>query len=198
MYREIFKPFLDFILSLILSIISLPFILIAMIFVKVEDGGACFYNAPRVGKKGKVFTMYKLRSMKMNSPNILNKDNTTFNSENDPRLTKVGRVIRELSIDELPQIWNVLKGDMAFIGPRPDLPAALDKFFDNPLYMKKISVKPGLTGYTQAFFRNQLSFDERLEKNVYYIDHLSFLLDCKIVFATIAHILDHKSVYRNK
>ena len=122
MYKRFFKIVVD----LAIALIALPFWLVVLIIIGpliyLEDRGPMFYNAPRLGKDGKVFTMYKFRSMKANAPDIRNEDGSTFNSEDDPRLTRIGRFIRKTSLDETPQILNVIKGDMSIIGPRPDLP----------------------------------------------------------------------------
>ena len=122
MYRKFFKRTFD----VALAIIVLPFWLIILIvigpMIYLQDKGPIFYNAPRLGKGGKIFTMYKFRSMKTNAPDLRNEDGSTFNAEDDPRLTKIGKFIRQTSLDETPQLINIIKGDMSIIGPRPDLP----------------------------------------------------------------------------
>lgn len=184
-------------LDLILSIIALPFLLIIIIIfgsiIYFEDKGPIFYNALRLGKDGKTFKMYKLRSMKVNSPDIRNEDGSTFNSENDPRLTKIGRFIRKTSIDEVPQIINIIKGDMSIIGPRPDLPEHMEYYEGNEI--RKLEVRPGLTGYNQAYFRNTISWKERIKNDIYYVDNLSFWLDLKIFFRTILAVLKREKIY---
>jgi len=184
-------------LDLILSIIALPFLLIIIIIfgsiIYFEDKGPIFYNALRLGKDGKTFKMYKLRSMKVNSPDIRNEDGSTFNSENDPRLTKIGRFIRKTSIDEVPQIINIIKGDMSIIGPRPDLPEHMRLYEGNEI--RKLEVRPGLTGYNQAYFRNTISWKERIKNDIYYVDNLSFWLDLKIFFRTILAVLKREKIY---
>ena len=154
MYKKYFKRILD----LALAIIALPiwFIILIVIgpLIYFEDKGPIFYNAPRLGKNGKIFKMYKFRSMKVNAPDIRNEDGSTFNSEDDPRLTKVGRILRKTSIDEIPQVLNVLKGDMSFIGPRPDLPEHKNYYEGNEI--RKLEVKPWITGYNQAYYRNAI------------------------------------------
>lgn len=118
MYKNFFKRFID----ILISLIGLPFLLIIFIFVapaiKLTDGGPVFYNAERLGRRGKVFKMYKFRSMRVNSPNLINADGSTYNGDNDPRVTKIGRILRKTSIDETPQLLNVLFGDMSLIGER--------------------------------------------------------------------------------
>ena len=143
MYKYLIKRFLD----IILAIILLPFLFVIIIvigpFIYLEDGGSVFYISKRLGKRGKIFEMYKFRTMKENSRDIRNADGSTFNSIDDPRVTKIGRILRRTSIDELPQIINVLKGDMSFIGPRPDLPEHIMLYTKEE--KRKLKVKPGIT-----------------------------------------------------
>jgi lipopolysaccharide/colanic/teichoic acid biosynthesis glycosyltransferase len=196
MYQHFFKRVFGFILALI----ALPFVLIVAIpvaiIIKIEDGGPIFFRGKRIGKNLKEFRMYKFRSMKVNAPDIRNEDGSTFNSENDPRLTKVGKFIRKTSIDELPQILNVLLGDMAWIGPRPSPLGNIDKY--PGYYEKKCKVLPGITGYTQAKLRNAATLEERMENDIYYAEHISFLFDVKIIFMTINTVLFRKGIYHNK
>ena len=195
-YKNIIKRILD----LILALIALPFVLIiCLIFgvlIYIEDKGDIFYIAKRRGLNGSIFGMYKLRSMKMNAPDIRNKDNSTFNSANDPRVTKIGKILRKTSIDELPQIFNILKGDMSWIGPRPitiDRPVSE---YDQKR-IDRLKVKPGVTGYAQAYFRNNISQEEKLQLDAEYAKEISLLLDLKIVFKTIQIVLLQKNVYTN-
>ena len=196
MYRHFFKRLID----ILMSLIALPFFLLIFIVVApciyFTDRGPVFYNAERLGKKGKVFKMYKFRSMKVNSPNLLNKDGSTYNGENDPRVTKIGRILRKTSIDEIPQILNVLKGDMSLIGPRAHLTTnyqGYDKLDETR--KRRLDVRPGITGYSQAYFRNSITSDKKLENDVYYVEHLSFVFDVKILFKTAASVLKHENVY---
>jgi len=131
--------------------------------------------------------------MKINAPDIRNKDGSTFNSEDDPRLTAIGRFIRKTSLDEVPQLLNVIKGDMSIIGPRPDLPEHQAMYEGNE--SRKLEVRPGVTGYNQAYFRNTIPWKKRIQNDIYYIDHLSCWFDIKIFFRTIASILKRESVY---
>ena len=139
--------------------------------------------------------MYKLRSMKENAPDIRLEDGSTFNGDDDPRVTKFGKFARKTSIDELPQIINVLKGDMSFIGPRPDTPMYLDKYTDEEKII--LTVRPGITGYNQAINRNSVLTKEKLENDVYYVKHLSLFFDFKIIFMTINTIIMRKNINRN-
>lgn len=196
MYRKYIKRLLDLFFSLIgLPIFALILVIVAPI-IAIEDRGPIFYNAPRLGRYGKVYKMFKFRSMKVNVPDIRNEDGTTFNSENDPRVTKVGRILRKTSLDETPQILNVLIGNMSFIGPRPDLPTSIQEIY-RPGDERKLNVSPGITGYSQAYYRNSSTIDQRFDGDVYYAENVSFLLDIKIIFKTIKIVFTHENVYRN-
>lgn len=181
------------IFSLLLILLIIPVIIIFAIFIKIEDRGPIFYFGNRLGKNGTVFKMYKLRSMKVNAPDLRNSDGSTFNSNNDPRLTNIGRIIRKTSVDELPQVFNIFLGHMSFLGPRPDLPEHFNYYVDNEF--KKLEVLPGVSGYNQAYFRNSAEWKERLQNDVYYVENVSFLLDVKILFKTIVGLLNQHGVY---
>lgn len=193
-YRKFVKRVLDLIVSLlILPLFSVVFIIVAPI-IKLEDGGDIFYNAERRGKDARVFKMYKFRSMKMDSKVILASDGSTFSTDSDPRLTKVGRFLRKTSIDELPQILNVLLGDMSLIGPRPSMPnKKIEELTENDL--KRLSIRPGMTGYSQAYYRNSITQDEKHKNDLYYVDNLSFKMDIDIVVRTISSVLARKNIY---
>ncbi|MDO4662566.1 MAG: sugar transferase [Tissierellia bacterium] len=196
MYNKIIKRLLDFIFSLLLTPLVLLICLIFGILIYIEDKGPIFYIAKRRGLKGRVFNMYKLRSMKVNAPDIRNKDDSTFNSENDPRVTKIGKFMRKASIDEIPQLINVLKGDMSFIGPRPSLVSR--NYNDLDFFRKKrLEVRPGITGYSQAYFRNSIGQDEKIKKDCIYVDKVSFMVDFKIFFKTIKSVIFRKNIYNN-
>ena len=196
MYKKYLKRFFDIIISVILLIpLSIVFIFVSLA-IFIEDGTPIIYAGERLGKNGKVFKMYKFRSMYVNAADIRNNDGSTYNSKNDPRVTKVGHIIRELSIDELPQIINVLKGDMSIIGPRASVGNSLSDYRADEL--AKLSVKPGITGYSQAYYRNSLSQHEKRLKDAWYANHLSFFLDVKIFFKTIETVLLRKGLYTNE
>lgn len=193
MYNGFLKRFFDIIFSLLLQPIFALIIIIFGPIIYFEDKGKIFYNAKRLGKNGKVFKMYKFRTMKENSPDLRNSDGSTYNSEDDPRLTRIGKFLRKTSIDEIPQILNIIKGDMSFIGPRPDLVEALDIYDNNE--KRKLNIRPGISGYNQAFFRNSISVKKRFKNDLYYLDNLCFLLDVKILIKTIQTILKKENVY---
>jgi len=182
---------------MLICLITLPFFLLLLFVVsfliKIEDKGPIIFKSYRIGKDGKMFIMYKFRSMKVNSPNWLNKDGSTFNAKDDPRVTKIGKIIRSLSIDEVPQILNVLKGEMSIIGPRASLSDALKSYKNYEI--DKMKVRPGITGYTQAYYRNELSNREKRKKDAWYANNVSFILDTKILFKTITTVFSRKGLY---
>ena len=196
MYKNIIKRIID----LLLSIIALPFFLLLFVIIgtliKLEDGGKVIYKAKRIGKNSKIFNMYKFRSMKENAPNILNKDGSTYNSENDNRVTKVGKIIRKTSLDEIPQVLNVLMGQMSIIGPRASGAEALKTYKKDE--KAKMKVRPGITGYCQAYYRNSIGVREKRLKDAWYANNVSFWLDVKIFFKTIVTVLKHENVYTNE
>lgn len=193
MYRKFFKRAFD----LLLAIIAFPFWLIILLIIGpmiyFQDKGSIFYNAPRLGQNGTVFKMYKFRSMKMNAPDIRNEDGSTFNAEDDPRLTKIGKFIRKTSLDETPQLLNIIKGDMSIIGPRPDLPEHMKMYEGNEA--RKLEVRPGVTGYNQAYFRNTIPWKERIKNDIYYIDHLTMWMDIKVFFKTAISVIKREAVF---
>jgi undecaprenyl phosphate N,N'-diacetylbacillosamine 1-phosphate transferase len=193
MYRYFFKRLFDVVFTLMVLPIWLILLMIVGPIIYFTDKGSVFYNAPRLGKNGKIFRMYKFRSMKMDAPDIRNRDGSTFNSGDDPRLTKIGKFIRGTSLDETPQLLNVLKGDMSIIGPRPDLPEHSELYEGSE--ERKLEVRPGITGYNQAYYRNTIPWKERIQLDIYYIDHLSLYLDIKIFFRTIVSVLKRKDIY---
>ena len=196
MYRRYIKRILGILLSIAgLPVFMIIFIIVAPLIV-LEDKGPVFYNAPRLGKDGQIFKMFKFRSMKVHAPDIRNEDGTTFNSKDDPRVTRIGRFLRKTSLDETPQLLNVLIGNMSFIGPRPDLPGA-DKELYRPGDITKLEVNPGTTGFSQAYYRNSSTLNQRFDGDVYYAKNVSFVLDVKILIKTIRTVFTHENVYRN-
>ena len=179
-------------------LVTLPFsafvISLCSLCILLEDGLPIFYRARRVGYKGKIFTMLKLRSMTKNAPDLGLEDGSTFSSASAPRVTRCGRILRKYSLDEVPQVFNVLIGQMSFIGWRPDSAYYLQHYTDEERII--LSVRPGITGYNQVINRNTVGTKEKLRNDVHYVKHLSFLLDCKIFFLTIFGVMSRKGVYR--
>lgn len=187
MYKHFFKRFFDFCIALVALLLIGWFLIIVAIWLHFANKGAgAFFFQERPGKNGKVFKVIKFKTMT---------DDRDENGEllpNEVRLTKVGRIVRALSLDELPQFINILKGDMALIGPRPLLTWFL------PLYDEKQArrheVRPGITGWAQVNGRNTLSYSKKFEYDVWYVDHLSFLLDMKIVYMTVMNVINRKDI----
>ena len=161
--------------------------------IKLEDGGPVFYNAPRVGKHGREFTMYKLRSMKVNAPDLVMEDGSTYNGADDPRMTRVGAFMRKTSLDEIPQFLNVLTGDMSVVGPRPDLKRETELYQGDEVL--KLTVKPGVTGYAAVYGRNSLPWHDRLKLDVEYVRKRSFPLDVKVFAKTFVTVFKQEGIY---
>ncbi|EST90321.1 hypothetical protein T233_00624 [Vagococcus lutrae LBD1] len=195
MYQRYFKRIIDIILSLIVLPIVLIIIVIVGILIKLEDNGSIIYKDLRLGEDLKPFKMYKLRSMKVDAPDIRNSDGTTFNSENDSRVTKVGKIIRKTSLDEVPQFINVLMGDMSFVGPRPS-PLG-DKSIYPKEFFEKFKVKPGITGYNQAILRNNATMEQRIKNDCYYVNNVSLKLDVYIIYQTIISVVKRRNIYND-
>jgi len=177
---------MDIFLSLIGIVISSPIILIIGIAVKIESSGPCFYCQKRVGLHGKEFTLYKMRSMYTSFAKLP----PQWTDKNDYRITKVGKFIRKKRIDELPQLINILKGDMSLVGPRPEQPYFVEKFNKTiPNFKDRLKVKCGLTGWAQVNGGYDLKPEEKLELDLYYIDNQCLWLDIKIIFKTIIIVL---------
>lgn len=195
MYRHFLKRFMDFVISLI----AFPFFLLILIpiaiAIKLEDGGPIFYKSARVGKNFKKFGMYKFRSMKVNAPDLRNEDGGTYNAADDPRVTRVGKFLRETSLDETPQLLNIIKGEMSIIGPRAGDWESVNTYEDDE--KDKCKVVPGLTGYCQAYYRNSASVREKRLKDAWYANNVTFTLDLKIFFKTIITVLKHENLYTN-
>ncbi|WP_417142607.1 sugar transferase [Raoultibacter massiliensis] len=193
MYARFGKRLLD----ILLGIVALPFVAIILLimapFIHFEDKGPVFYNAPRIGKGGREFKMYKLRSMKVDAPDLTMPDGSTYNGADDPRMTRMGTFMRKTSIDELPQILNVIKGDMSLVGPRPDLERETELYEGDE--HEKLLVRPGITGYAAVSGRNSLPWHDRLALDVYYVRNISFALDVKIFFKTFAVVFAREGVF---
>ena len=191
-YKTHYKRAFD----LTLSLVAMPIVGLVIsgtsLLIKLDDNGSVFYKSYRLGKNKSKFLMYKFRSMKMNAPDIRNQDGSTYNSENDSRITRVGKILRKTSIDEIPQLINVIKGDMSIVGPRPDTPEALEIYKNDE--SRKLEVKPGITGYNQAFFRNSITQVYKFKNDVYYVDNVSFKFDCIIIWKTILSVLKRSNI----
>lgn len=194
-----YKLFVKRLLDLLFGLVGLPFFLLAfLIFAPIiyfTDRGPIFYNAKRIGKDGKLFKMFKFRSMYVNAPDIRLADGSTYNGENDPRVTPVGKFMRSTSIDELPQLLNVLNGTMSLIGPRPDPPDWMDRYPEDIKVF--LTVRPGITGYSQAYWRNSITSFQKMKNDAYYATHCTFWFDVKIFIKTIMTIILRRGIYTN-
>lgn len=190
MYKSFFKRFLDFTIVLIVLLIIWPILLIISVWLYFANKGAgVFFTQERPGKDGKIFKIIKFRSMTQE------KDENGILLPPEQRYTSIGKLIRSLSIDELPQLFNVLKGDMALIGPRPLLVKYLDLY--SPEQARRHEVRPGITGWAQCHGRNSISWTEKFKLDVWYVDHCSFLLDIQIVMITIKKVFIREGINDN-
>src|SRR5579863_8220091 len=199
MATRVLKRLLDLIASAVLLLLFLPVLALIGLLVKKHDGGPIFYRRRVVGPKGE-FDAFKLRSMCLDADDVLRRDphlraefEQNFKLKTDPRVTPVGKVIRRLSLDELPQLFNVLKGEMSLVGPRMITPRELEKFADARWIFR--DMKPGLTGYWQVYGRQEVSYARRVEMELYYAQHWSLLLDCKILMKTPLTVLRGAGAY---
>lgn len=189
-WQLLFKRGFDFIASLVGLIILSPLFLIIAILIKIDSQGPIFFKQVRGGKYNKYFKIYKFRTMCNNAEKIGLGYKT---NSNDSRITKIGNILRKTSLDELPQLINIVRGEMSIVGPRPALTVQTDKY--DPYERKRLDVKPGVTGYAQVNGRNSLSWDEKIELDRYYVEKFSILLDIKILFKTIGVVLNPNQIY---
>jgi lipopolysaccharide/colanic/teichoic acid biosynthesis glycosyltransferase len=196
MYKKVFKSILD----VFFCIIVFPFFLVTLIIVSMlilfDDHGPIFYIDNRIGKSGKIFKMLKFRTMKVNSPDIRLEDGSTYNSAQDARVTRVGKFLRKTSIDEIPQILNVLLGQMSIVGFRPDPVDWLDKYTEQEKVF--LSVKPGITGFNQAYFRNLADSKLKIANDINYAENISFIFDIKILLRTFLTVLRREKLYAER
>ena len=187
MYRQFGKRTIDCILSALALVLLSPLLLIVAIAVKLDSKGPILFKQKRLGLYGKEFFILKFRSMTVNAEHT---GSGVYSGDNDPRVTRVGKFIRATSIDELPQLVNILRGDMAIVGPRPPLtyhPWPIDQYTEEQMEM--FSVRPGITGWAQVHGRKTVEWHERIRLNVWYTQHVSFRLDVKILFMTVFKVL---------
>jgi lipopolysaccharide/colanic/teichoic acid biosynthesis glycosyltransferase len=190
------KTFFDLLFGLLLIIVLLPLFILIGLLIKFSSPGPVFFIQERLGFKAKIFKMYKFRTMITNAPDIRNTDGTTFNSKYDPRVTRLGKLLRESSLDELPQLFNIIKFEMSFIGPRPELPESINSH--TVTEMERLLIKPGITGLAQINGRNLVDIRKRRELDIEYKRRLNFILDFSILISTILMIVNFKTIYTNK
>ncbi|OPY58745.1 MAG: putative sugar transferase EpsL [Pelotomaculum sp. PtaU1.Bin035] len=178
------KRAFDLLGSLLILAITSPLLLVAALAIKITSHGKVFFRQQRVGLHGKIFDLYKFRSM---VPNAVNIGSGMFVEKDDPRITAVGKFLRKTSIDELPQLFNVIRGEMSLVGPRPAPLHHLSKY--NERQKKRLNVKPGITGWAQVNGRLAVYWPERIEMDIWYVEHCSLWLDLKIMIKTVAVVL---------
>ena len=187
---RIVKRLVGVLVATVLTILLCPFMIVIALAIKLDSQGPVIFCQERVGENGKIFTLYKFRSMKANAER---ESGPVWAQENDPRITRVGKVLRKLRLDELPQVWNVLKGDMSFVGPRPERPHFVNELKQViPYYEERLSVKPGVTGWAQIKYpygANEHDAMEKLKYDLYYIKNMSILLDMTVIFHTAKIVL---------
>ena len=188
--QKIAKRIFDIVISAITLVVFSPLFLYCYIMVRKEDGGTAIFSQERIGLHGKPFFIYKFRSMKMNAEED---EPLLFSQENDERLTRIGKTLREHHLDELPQLWNVLRGDMSFVGPRPERKFYIDQIMKhNPDYVKLYQIRPGVTSYATLYNGYTDTMEKmlrRLDLDLYYLDHNSLLFDMKILWMTFTSIV---------
>ena len=189
----IFKRIFDISFSIFLIIILSPVLILISLLIKLDSRRPIIFKQKRLGEKGREFTIYKFRTMVENAEE---KGSGVFTLEDDPRVTRVGSILRKTSLDELPQLFNILKGDMSFVGPRPPVtyhPWEYEGYSD--WQKKRFAVKPGVTGVAQLQGRKELPWEERIEYDVYYVDNWSFWLDIKLILLTVPKVLKMENNY---
>ncbi|BAP84816.1 capsular polysaccharide biosynthesis protein [Paucilactobacillus hokkaidonensis JCM 18461] len=180
------KSVFDFIMALIIGIITLPVVIVTIVAIKIESKGPVFYHQVRVGLMGKHITVTKLRSMRMDAE----ENGARWADKNDSRITKVGKLIRKTRIDELPQLWNVLRGDMSLIGPRPERPEFTEEFsHEYPGFEQRLRIKPGLSGYAQVHGGYNIDPGQKAKLDSYYIDNFGITMDSRIFLDTVRTVV---------
>ena len=189
MYRKVWKRGIDFFAALLLLLILLPLMLLTALLVKLDSPGPALFLQERLGKGGKVFRIYKFRSMKVNSEHS---GSGVYSEKGDARVTRIGKIIRATSIDELPQLFNILKGEMSFVGPRPPLtyhPWPVEEYTEEQFRM--FDVRPGITGWAQIHGRKCVEWHDRIDMNVWYVEHVSLRLDLQILAKTVLKVFSN-------
>jgi len=189
MYNGFGKRLIDLVLSSLLFVILLPIFFVIALLVRIDSKGPAIYKQLRVGKGQSLFNIYKFRTMVAGADQI----GPLSTQRGDRRITRVGRVLRKTSLDELPQLLNVIKGDMSIVGPRPDVPSNVKNY--DPARMRKFEVQPGITGYAQVYGRSDLSTEEKMKLELEYVNGVSFHLDFAIIVKTFRKLLGDKSSY---
>lgn len=187
------KEVFDRIVSFVALIVLLPIFLIVALLIKIDSKGPVFFMQERVGKDGKIFKVFKFRTMTVNA---FEKTKGKYIDQSNPYVTRFGKILRRTGIDELPQLINVLRGEMSLVGPRPTLPYQVEKYSN--YQRKRLLMKPGITSWALIHGRNKLTWPERIEYDVWYVEHWSFWLDIKILFKTIWVVASGEGLYADR
>ena len=197
-FYHLVKRMIDIVLSLFGLVLISPFVVIIAIYIKIDSKGPVFFKHQRIGKNGKPFSMYKFRTMKDGAeamindftPEQLEEWNENFKLKDDPRITRIGKFLRKTSLDELPQLVNILRGDMSIVGPRPVIEVELEEYGNDK--DEFLSIRPGLTGWWASNGRSEISYPERCSYELYYVRNESFWLDVKVMFLSVFSVFLHK------
>lgn len=187
------KRFIDVASAFLSLIVVAPVLVVLALLIKFDSHGPILFRQKRLGRGGRAFTMYKFRSMHVSAPTTTRSDGSNATAENDPRLTRIGRWLRETSLDELPQLINVIEGDMSLIGPRPDECRHLKLY--EPFMFEKLSVRPGMSGLAAVRGRNARPWKQRVKLDIFYVRKISFCLDLYIALRTMAVVMNRRDVY---
>jgi lipopolysaccharide/colanic/teichoic acid biosynthesis glycosyltransferase len=192
--NQVLKRCMDVVVSVVLLLATAPILLLIVLAIRWTSAGPALFLQKRVGKDGKIFTILKFRTMIQNAPDIRNADNSTFNAEHDPRVTKIGKLLRKTSCDELPQLVNVLLGEMSLVGPRPELPEGPASYTKSQF--ARLKVRPGMTGLAAIQGRNEVPVNVRRDLDAYYAENWTFWMDLKVIAQTIPMVLQRRGVNR--
>jgi lipopolysaccharide/colanic/teichoic acid biosynthesis glycosyltransferase len=190
------KRFFDLTLATAALILFSPMLVLIAVAIKLSSRGPVLFRQERIGWRGRKFRIIKFRSMVRNAPYIRNPDGSAYSSDCDLRVTRLGRILRRTSLDELPQLWNVVRGEMSLIGPRPELAEGMRSY--RPADFRRLNVRPGMTGWAVVHGRNEVPISMRRELDTWYADHAGFLLDCRILGKTIATVVVRQGINRTR
>jgi lipopolysaccharide/colanic/teichoic acid biosynthesis glycosyltransferase len=188
------KRFFDLTVAIAALIVGAPLLALIAVAIRLSSPGPVLFMQQRVGWQGRLFQIIKFRSMVHQAPYIRNPDGSAYSSDTDMRVTRLGRILRRTSMDEFPQLWNVVRGEMSLIGPRPELAEGIRSY--RPADFRRLNVRPGMTGWAVVHGRNDVPITTRRELDTWYADHASFLLDLKILLKTIAMVLFSQGINR--
>ena len=194
MLVRVWKRCFDLMAAIAVLLAFSPLLLLISIAIMSTSEGPAFFLQERIGRRGRIFRIAKFRTMIQNAPDIRNPDGSAFSSDGDPRVTRIGKILRKSSLDELPQLWNVVRGQMSLIGPRPELPEGTQTY--RPSHFRRLNVRPGMTGWAVVHGRNEVPVDMRRDLDTWYADHAGFWLDLKIIGKTIAIVARSKGINR--